>query len=132
MWTDDVESIVLTKIKHSFPERLKRNFPDLNFTTEGANDTEAKFPCVYLQRLPGYETAESLDGKKTAGGIFSFQVTVSDNSSRQTAKRVMDEVINTMAKMHFSVVQLPVPQKVNSIYLEIARFRRTIAEGDIL
>lgn len=132
MWTDDIESIVNTKIKYGFSQQLKNKYPNLTFTTESGSDTKAKFPCVYLQRLPSTELAQSTDGIKIAAGQFSFQVTVSDNSSRRTAKVVMDEVVTIMRKMHFTLIQMPISQNGSSLYIEVARFRRVIAEGDVL
>lgn len=132
MWTDDIESIILTKLKYEFSEQLKTKYANLDFTTEGANPKASRFPCVYLQKLPSLEMAQSLDGTNVSSAMFSFQITVIDNTSRSIAKRITDEVVNVMKKMRFTLIQLPISENENSLFLEVIRFRRLIAEGDIL
>lgn len=135
IWVMTIPSIVLTRIKNEFSSSLKTKYKieSKNFSTVGSSDTPAVFPFIYLQNLEPTETGTDLEATNINGGIFSFQIDVTDNQSQSRAKEVMTEILRIMKKMGFQCK--PMPSFDNSskdVYRMVARFRKNIDENDIL
>ena len=64
--------------------------------------------------------------------LSAFQIEVTPNTSQSEAKTVLDEVVKIMKKMRYKVIALPEFPHPASTYRSVARFRRTIAEDDVL
>lgn len=128
----DVESKVYSRIKYTFPNDVKANYPDLNFTTNSRKLTEAKFPCVYIHLASCSEVGQDLDNTNVNGGNYMFQIEVYDNQSQNRANIIMDEVVKIMKSMRFNVPEMPIFDNTQSEYRTVARFRRIIGSGDIL
>ena len=104
-----------------------------NFSTVGSSDTPAVFPFVYIQQLDPMETGEDLEGTTINGGLFTFQIDVTDNKKQENAKEVMTEVMRIMKTMGFKCKPLPFfDSSAKGVFRMTARFRRSIGEGDIL
>ena len=134
-WTDRISSIVFTRIKNEFSNSLKTKYKmtNSNFSTVGSSDTPAVFPFVYIQQLEPMETGEDLEGTTINGGLFTFQINVTDNKKQENAKEVMTEVMRIMKTMGFKCKPLPFfDSSAKGVFRMIARFRRSIGEGDIL
>ena len=134
-WTDRISSIVFTRIKNEFSSTLKTKYKmtNSNFSTVGSSDTPAVFPFVYIQQLDPMETGEDLEGTTINGGLFTFQIDVTDNKKQENAKEVMTEVMRIMKTMGFKCKPLPFfDSSVKGVFRMTARFRRSIGEGDIL
>ena len=131
-WIMLIPSKVFTKIKQDFSQTIKDtyNMTSSNFTTVGSNDTPAVFPFVYLQALPSSEIGMDFSRSSINGGLFSFQVDVTDNQSQARARKVMGEVIRIMKTMGFEVIQMPVLEDTKDIHRMTARFRRIIGAND--
>ena len=82
--------------------------------------------------MPGAETGTDLQGDTINAVWSSFQIEVTTNTKMDEAKEVMDEVVRIMKTMRFQVTSMPEFQNTDSIYRRVARFRRMIADGDIL
>lgn len=132
MWTDYIGSVVLTKVKTNGNSALKTKYPDLNYTTDNITSGNPKFPTCYIQELAGSERGRSLEGTEVNGILCSFQIDVSDNSSKQNAKAVMVNAIDTFKQMNFEIIGLPIYRKEDGIWKGTARVRRTIGALDIL
>ena len=134
-WTDRISSVVFTRIKNEFSSSLngKYKMKDENFSTVGSSDTPAVFPFVYIQQLDPMETGEDLEGTTINGGLFTFQIDVTDNKKQENAKEVMTEVMRIMKTMGFKCKPLPFfDSPAKGVFRMTARFRRSIGEGDIL
>lgn len=129
---DMLESQILTRIKTQFPEKVKTKYPDLNFTTSDRSSTNPKFPTVYVHEMGGSETANDMENTEVNAVISSFQIEVTTNTKQSDAKTVMDEIVKIMKKMRFSIIAMPEFQNTDSTYRSVARFRRKIAEDDVL
>lgn len=127
-----LESIVFSRVKAQFSQRLKSTYPDLNFTTSSRTDGASKFPCVYIHMLGSVETGQDLIGVDVAAVIVTFQIEVIDSKSQARATEVMNEVWRIMKGMAFSTTVTPHSENTDSTYRNIARFRRIIADGDVL
>ena len=129
---DMLESQVYTRIKTQFPSKLKEKYKNINFTTENKVDALPRFPTVYIHEMPGMETGADLQGGTINAVWSSFQIEVTTNTKQSDAKEVMDEVMKIMKKMRFQVISMPEFQNTDSTYRRVARFRRMIADDDIL
>lgn len=131
MWIEQIEPIVLTRLKVHLTKTFKTKYLTLNITTESTSNTEPKFPNVYIHEMGPVETGEDLEGNTINAVISSFQIEVSDNSSPAKVKEVMSEIIKAMKSMRFSAVTMPEFQNTE-VYRMVARFRRIIGANDIL
>ena len=129
---DMLESQVYIRIKTQFPSKLKEKYKNINFTTENKVDALPRFPTVYIHEMPGMETGADLQGGTINAVWSSFQIEVTTNTKQSDTKEVMDEVVKIMKKMRFQVISMPEFQNTDSIYRRVARFRRMIADDDIL
>ncbi|MCU6748047.1 hypothetical protein OCV51_10355 [Faecalicatena acetigenes] len=129
---DMLESQVYTRIKTQFPSKLKDKYKNIKFTTEDKVDSLPRFPTVYVHEMAGMETGQDLQGDTINAVWSSFQIEVTTNTKQSEAKEVMDEVVKIMKKMRFQVISTPEFQSTDSTYRRVARFRRMIADNDIL
>lgn len=129
MWISDIETKVFSKIKENGQE-LKKNFPNIFFTTENESDTPAKFPTVYLEELSGTERGRDLEGNRVNAYMATFQINISHNDKKSHVRRVMNNCMDTMKKLRFEIVGTPIYSRSEGVWTGVARFRRTIGSGD--
>lgn len=132
MWTSDISSMVFTRIKAEGTNKLKARYPDINFTASDRASTNPKFPTVLVQEIGSAERGHDLDGVSINAVLCTFQIDVIDNQTQNRAKDVINEIVNIMKKMRFSVVAMPEFQNTDSTYRCVMRCRRMIGVGDIL
>lgn len=132
MWTNDIESIIYTRIKIALNEKLKTKYNDLSFTNTDIVPQNPKFPTVYIHELNGYEKANDLENEEIHAVESSFQIEVTDNVSQARAKEVMNEVVKVMKKMKFSGTNMPEFQNIDGYFRNVFRCRRTIGKDDVL
>ena len=126
-WVFLVETNVYTRILTQFSTSKKKSYrmTDDNFSTVGRSDTPPVFPFVYIQLLPSAEIGN--------GGLFTFQIDVTDNQSKGRALDVAKEVDRIMAKMGFTAKQFPTADtEEKGTHRAIARYTKAIAENDTL
>lgn len=127
-----LESQVITRIKTQFSKKLKDRYPDLKFTNSNRADTAPKFPTVYIHEMSGAEAGANTEGNTINAVWTSFQIEVTTNTKMNDAKEVMNEIVRIMKTMRFQVIGTPEFQNTDSTYRRLARFRRMIADDDIL
>lgn len=135
IWVMAIPSIVFTRVKTEFSSKLKEKYSitGKNFSTVGSSDTPPVFPFIYLQSIEPTETGADLEGININGGIFSFQIDVTDNQSQSRAKEVMTEILRIMKKMGFKCSPMPsFDNSSKNVFRMVARFRKNIDENDIL
>lgn len=131
MWTKYIKSIVFTRLKTEGTAKLKKQFPDIYFTTSEKVSTTAKFPTVYLKKLQGAEKGRTLDGTTVNGVLAGFQIDVIDNKSDNNAENVSDVIGDIMKSMGFEMVGDPFPNSQSTDeYRCTSRWQRVIADGD--
>lgn len=128
----DVESVVFSKIKAILTSKLKTKYPELSFTTSDKVLKNPKFPNVYIHLVGTSEIGADLDNASINGILATFQIETTDNQNQNRTKEVMDEVVNVMKGMRFSVIAMPEFSNTDSTYRSVARFRRAIGNSDIL
>lgn len=129
---DSLESQIFSRIKANFSDRIKKKYPDLNFTTSDKAPTKAKFPTVYIHLIGSLEIGQDLEGNTVNAVNATFQVDVTDNQSQSRAKEVADEVLRQMKKMRFSAKVMPNFDNTGDTFRSTARYNRVIGSGDIL
>lgn len=133
MWSNDLLSIIFTRVKVFATQKLKDRYPNIYFTTSTRVQTNPKFPTVLIQELTGAEIGRDLEGIQTNGVTMSVQVDVTDNSSQNTANIVADVVYEIMKGMRFETVGKPIADDSDaSVYRNVARYRRKIDYNDVL
>ena len=134
-WVFLVETNVYTRIVTEFSASKKKSYhmTDDNFSTVGSSDTPPVFPFVYIQLLPSAEIGKTCEVRDRNGGLFTFQIDVTDNQSKGRALDVAKEVDRIMAKMGFTAKQFPTADtEEKGTYRAIARYTKAIAENDTL
>ena len=134
-WVFLVETNVYTRILTQFSTSKKKSYrmTDDNFSTVGSSDTPPVFPFVYIQLLPSAEIGKTREVQDRNGGLFTFQIDVTDNQSKGRALDVAKEVDRIMAKMGFTAKQFPTADTAEKgTYRAIARYTKAIAENDTL
>lgn len=129
---DSIESQIFSLVKAKFPERVKKKYPDLNFTTSDKSATKPKFPTVYIHLMEPQETGETLDGMYVNAVIATFQIDVSDNQNQARADEMARETLKIMKSMRFKAITMPFHNNAGDVYRTTARYRRIIGAGDIL
>ncbi len=129
---NSLESKIFTQIKAKFSQKIKNEYKSLNFTVEEESKTDPQFPNVYIFLMESPEIGMTLEGTTFAGGLFTFQIKVTDNQNQTRVKDVMGEIVRVMKSMRFQMPAMPIYQNTKDEYWSIARFRRTICDGDFL
>lgn len=129
---DSIESQIFSLIKAKFPDRVKKKYQDLNFTTIDKSSTKPKFPTVYIHLMEPTEAGETLEGSSLNAVNASFQIDVSDNQSQARADEVAKEILKIMKSMRFSAKPLPFHNNAGDVYRTTARYQRIIGAGDII
>ena len=132
-WIIDIENKVLSLVQAKVRPKLIKKFPKLNFTTSDLNTTaKPEFPCVYIHALPGSEVAKNNETCSINAFNCGIQIEVYSDKSQSDNKRVMAEIVDAMAAMHYTVNQTPYNDNMTARYRMICRFRRKIGSEDIL
>lgn len=132
MVLDTLESQVYSRIKNKMPSTIKSKYKDLNFTTNSISLAEPKFPCVYIHMIQSPEDGEDLEGTEINAVYASFVIEVVDNESQANTNTISKEVQKIMKQMRFKVVGFPYNDNNDSTYRKVSRYRRTIANNDVL
>lgn len=133
-WVNLLQSIIFTRIKKDFSEKLKTKYKmaNNNFSTVGRSDTPAVFPFVYVEELESQEVGSDLEGATTNGLRYGIRIHISDNKSQSNAKEIAHEVRRIMKSMRFSC-GMPISQNTtNNVHTYVLQCSRIIGSGDIL
>ena len=128
----DIEEIVYSRIKTTYPTSLIASYPDIKFTTRDRDLINPKFPTVYIRLVDSPEMGGDLSGDAINAVNAMFEIQVIDNDTQQRAKGILNEVVKIMKRMRFSVTMFPAFDNGDSTYRCIARFRRIIGANETL
>ena len=133
MWTDDIDTTVLSRLKARGNADLKSKYPNLNFTDDDRAVVNAKFPNVFYLNISSPEQGRTFDGKTVNAILHSVQIEVADNgATNTTAKSVMSKICDYMKGMGYEMVGSPEFRNTESVYRRIARFRRMVGANDVI
>lgn len=127
-----LESIIFSRLKGGFSSKIKEKYKDLTFTTQEESKGTPKFPNVYVYLMPGTEIGRTLQGNNFSGGLFTFQIKVTNNTGQTAVQEITNEIMRIMKKMSFEIVGTPSYQNDADTQWSDTRFRRPICNGDIL
>lgn len=127
-----LESIVFSRLKGLFSQKIKSKYKDLTFTTQEESKGTPKFPNVYVYLMPGTEIGQTLEGDTFSGGTFTFQIRVTNSSGQTAVQEITNEIIRLMKKMRFQIVGTPAYENDADTQWSVMRFRRSICQNDIL
>lgn len=127
-----LESIIFSRLKGLFSQKIKSKYPNLTFTTQEESKSTPKFPNVYVYLMPGAETGLTLERTVFEEGLFTFQIRVTNNSGQTAVQEITNEIIRLMKRMSFEIVATPVYENDADTQWSVSRFRRTIGRNDIL
>lgn len=131
-WSNDILSIVYTKVKISTENELEEKYPKVTYTTSLKEPKDAEFPCIVFQKLQGTEVGNTNEGNTVNAIESSIQITVIDNVSQNRADKVSDVIMSAMKKLRYQIVGDTVIDNNATTYRNITRYRRTIADDDYL
>lgn len=106
MWTDDMQTKVISAIKYDkkIQELQGKNKYTINFTTEAESSTPTSFPTVLLQQLESPETGQTLENTRIECVNFGYQIDVIDNQkTRKRVNEIKSEVTRILKKMMFDL-----------------------------
>ena len=132
-WIMLVPSIIFTRIKTNFSEKIKikHNMTNNNFSTLSKSDLDAVFPFVYVKSLTASEQGRDLQGTSINGALFTFQIEVIDNKKQQNAREIMGEIVRIMKEMGFENNSMPFFEDTNdNTHRIVARFRKMMTDED--
>ena len=129
MWISNIEPAVFARVK-AYGEVLRKNFPNIVFTTDNESDTPAKFPTVLVEEITGAEQGRDLEGTTVNAYLSSFQISIAHNDKKYHVRTIMDNCMETMKKLRFEIVGTPIYSRSEGVWTGVARFRRTIGSGD--
>lgn len=127
-----LESIIFSRLKALFSQKIKGKYPNLTFTTQEQSKGTPKFPNVYVYLMPGMETGLTLERTVFEEGKFTFQIKVTNNSGQTAVQEITNEILRLMKRMSFEIVETPVYENDADTQWSVSRFRRTIGRNDVL
>lgn len=129
---DSIESLVYSRIKNKIPSTLKSKYSDLNITTNSANITDAKFPCIYVHMIESPENGEDMEGNEVNALFVTFVIEIIDNKSQSNTTELSKVIQKTMKEMCFKSIGFPYNDNTDTVYRKVCRYRRTIGKNDNL
>lgn len=127
-----LETIVFSRIKGLFSQKIKSKYKDLTFTTQEQSKGTPKFPNVYVYLMPGTETGLTLERTVFEEGLFTFQIRVTSNTGQAAVQEITNEIIRLMKRMSFEIVGTPAYENDSDTQWSVTRFRRKIGRNDVL
>lgn len=98
--------------------------------TSTRNGTPAKFPTLNVDSLGEPSTAD--DTERVQNAIIStIELKAYTTTTLADARNLMDKAGNVMLSMGYSLIYGPEDISSGSIFIMVARFRRTVGTGDI-
>lgn len=132
LWIVDMESRVLSLVKGKTYSKLKKKYPQINYTiTDISNDAKANFPCIYIHLLGSSESNPDLERSRVNTITAGFQIEVYSNTSQSDCKTVMAEIVECMKKLMFEIKMIPHADNQPPTYRYVARFERIFDWNDI-
>ena len=133
-WYSEIEPKVYSIVKAKSLNKIKEKYPSANFTTTEENvNSKTKFPTIYIYDMGGGgETGTDLERDRINGSIFTFQVRITTNTSKQDCRNVMNYIIKAFKDISFEMVSFPNYTSMDGMHIGVARFRRKIDYNDII
>lgn len=130
-WAYNLERTIFSIVKARAENSLKNKYPKIRFTNEEEADGNAIFPTVLIQSQP-LEKVADLEKINIDTVLYTTQVTITTNKSRNEALNIAYEIADKFKQMAFTLNPMPFVRKENKVYTATFRASRTFDWNDII
>lgn len=131
-WAYNLERTIFSIVKARAENSLKNKYPKIRFTNEEEADGNAAFPTVLIQSVQPLEKVTDLERINIDTVLYTTQVTITTNKSRNEALNVAYEIADRFKQMAFTLNSMPFVRKENKVYTATFRASRTFDWNDII
>lgn len=131
-WAYNLERTIFSIVKARAENSLKNKYPKIRFTNEEEADGNAVFPTVLIQSVQPLEKAADLEKINIDTVLYTTQVTITTNKSRNEALNIAYEIADKFKRMAFTLNPMPFVRKENKVYTATFRASRTFDWNDII
>lgn len=131
-WAYNLERTIFSIVKARAENSLKNKYPKIRFTNEEEADGNAVFPTVLIQSVQPLEKAADLEKINIDTVLYTTQVTITTNKSRNEALNIAYEIADKFKQMAFTLNPMPFVRKENKVYTATFRASRTFDWNDII
>lgn len=131
MWIEDRIDKIFSHVRNKTIKEFKADYPDINFTQDDSENTEAKFPTVYMY----FDTAErgsTLDGGAINAVYMTVRtkVSVTKTQNNDVARAVNAKVRDELVNFGFMASGSPIPTVSGDVKVINANYQRVIGFND--
>ena len=132
-WIDERINTIYTRVKRNTVNALKSKYPDITFTQDDSENTDAVFPTVYMF-FDWIERGSTLDGGVINAVYMTVRTKVSVDGAQNNnvAREVNTKVRDELCKMLFVTSGSPIPTRSGGIKEINANYQRVIGFDDPL
>lgn len=131
-WAYNLERTIFSIVKARAENSLKNKYPKIRFTNEEEADGNAIFPTVLIQSVQPLEKVADLEKINIDTVLYTAQVTITTNKSRNEALNIAYEIADKFRQMAFTLNPMPFVRKENKVYTATFRASRTFDWNDII
>ena len=132
-WIEDRIDAIYSRVKSKTMTALKREYPDLNFTMDDSENTDAKFPNVYMY-FDVAERGQTLDGQAINAVFMTIRTKVSASKAQgnTVAQKVNAKVRDELKLLYFTASGVPIPTTSGDVKQINANYGRVLGSQDPL
>ena len=133
-WVEDMNSTIYSLIRGKTKKAIAKDYPNVFFTNDNEIQTTTKFPTVYIHPIGNAEMDNDFENTEINSAIFTQEVRITFNSDYEVDDlyTVLGFVTDAFKAIRFNLVTTTNPYSDNGLKSITARYRRTIASGDII
>ena len=132
-WIDDRINAIFTRVKNNTVKEFKTKYPDINFTQDDSENTNAKFPTVYMF----FDTEER--GTTLDGGVINAvymtvraKVSVTKVQGNNVARDINAKVRDELCALGFITSGSPIPTVSGDVKVIFSNYQRMLGYNDPL
>lgn len=132
-WIEDRIDKIYSRVKSKTIKALKDEYPDINFTMDDSENTDAKFPNVYMF-FNVVERGQTLDGQAINAVFMTVRTKVSASKAQgnTVAQKVNAKVRDEMKLLYFDASGVPIPTTLGDVKQINANYGRVLGSQDPL
>lgn len=132
-WIEDRIDQIYSRVKSKTIKALKDEYPDINFTMDDSENTDAKFPNVYMF-FNVVERGQTLDGQAINAVFMTVRTKVSASKAQGNlvAQKVNAKVRDEMKLLYFDASGVPIPTTLGDVKQINANYGRVLGSQDPL
>lgn len=126
-WFAFLETRLYTILKF----RLKKVYPNINYSCGTAQNTKAAFPAWHMIELEQAERGADLTNETVNAVYETIQVDIATNGDYETCREISTQTTLEFKKLHFNISMPPTITKTGNVVTSIARYSRVIGNGEL-